>query len=151
VLAQTDPGPRAGAAGAGGAIAGLTVKEGKFFDAGLDEFTEVASAIGSVPNTEPGLGPRFNLTSCANCHAQPAIGGTSPSTNRQVPANPASPSQISLLTGLGILSASGPTREVRFATDAQGHPDGGVHDLFTIKGLPGAPSACDAVQQPDFT
>src|SRR5262245_28093744 len=78
VLAQNDPGVRGGAAGAGGPVAGLTIKEGKFFDSGLDSFGEVASVTGSVAGTEPGLGPRFNLTGCAGCHAAPAIGGTSP-------------------------------------------------------------------------
>src|SRR5262245_61967153 len=63
----TDPGVRGGPAGAGGRLAGLTVKEGKFFDVGLDEFNEVQSPTGSTPGTEPGLGPRFNLDSCAGC------------------------------------------------------------------------------------
>src|SRR5262245_65122448 len=71
--AQTDPGPRGGAAGAGAPIPGLTVKEGKFFDAGLDEFQEVQSVNGSVANTEEGLGPRFNMNSCSSCHAHPAV------------------------------------------------------------------------------
>jgi CxxC motif-containing protein (DUF1111 family) len=145
-MAQTDPGPRGGAAGAGGRVAGLTVKESKFFDSGLDSFGEVASVTGSVAGTEEGLGPRFNMTSCANCHAQPAIGGTSPALNPQVnpQVNPAPADQINLVTGLGMLSASGPVREVRFTTD------GGVHDLFTIKGLPGTPGNC-SLNQPDFT
>jgi hypothetical protein len=73
-----DPGVRGGAAGAGGQLPGLTVKESKFFDAGLDAFTEVQSVTGSIPGTEAGLGPRFNLDSCGGCHSQPAIGGTSP-------------------------------------------------------------------------
>src|SRR5262245_29195717 len=147
LIAQStsDPGVRLGAAGAGGPLAGLTVKEGKFFNAGLDEFTEVASVDGSVPDTEEGLGPRFNLTGCATCHSQPAIGGTSPAVNPQVdPAvNPAQSSQIALLTSLNILSLDGPVREVRFSTD------GGVHDLFTIQGLPGTPAGCN-ISQPDF-
>jgi len=71
IHAQTDPGPRGGAAGAGGAIAGLTNKEGKFFADGQTRFAEVET----VAN---GLGPRFNFTSCAGCHAFPASGGTSP-------------------------------------------------------------------------
>ena len=41
-MAQSDPGPRGGAAGAGGRVAGLTLKESKFFDSGLDSFGEVA-------------------------------------------------------------------------------------------------------------
>src|SRR5262245_19672525 len=116
--AQTDPGPRGGAAGAGGKISGLTVKEKKFFDAGLDEFQEVASVDGSVADTEEGLGPRFNLTGCATCHAHPSVGGTSPSENPQLNGtNPAAATQKQLLTGLGILSPLGPVREVRFTTD----------------------------------
>ena len=84
-LAQTnptDPGPRGGTAGAGGSIAGLTVKESKFFDAGLDEFQEIQSVVESQVGEE-GLGPRFNLNSCAGCHAHPAVGGSSPATNPQ--------------------------------------------------------------------
>src|SRR5262245_37892661 len=84
VLAQTDPGPRGGPAGAGGPIPGVTLKEGKFFDAGLDAFTEVQSVSGTIAGTEQGLGPRFNLDSCGGCHAQPATGGTSPSINPQI-------------------------------------------------------------------
>jgi CxxC motif-containing protein (DUF1111 family) len=139
--AQVDPGPRQGPAGAGARIANLTLKESKFFDSGLESFGEVASVTGSVVGTEPGLGPRFNMTSCAGCHAQPAVGGSSPSVNPQVSAAPAS--QVSLLTSLNIINANGPVREVRFSTD------GGVHDLFTIVGLPGAPAGCN-IQQPDF-
>jgi CxxC motif-containing protein (DUF1111 family) len=141
-FAQTDPGPRSGPAGAGARIASLTVKEAKFFDAGLDSFGEVASVTGSVAGTEAGLGPRFNMTSCAGCHAHPAVGGSSPADNPQI--NAATPEQVTLVTSLGIISAKGPIREVRFTTD------GGVHDLFTIVGLPGTPAACN-IQQPDFT
>src|SRR5438034_10416611 len=126
-MAQTDPGPRGGAAGAGGPIAGLTLKEGKFFDSGADSFQEVASVTGSVAGTEPGLGPRFNLNSCAGCHAHPAVGGTSPASNPQVVGGVAQQSQVDFLTGLGIISSDGPVREVRFTTD-NGVPDGGVHD-----------------------
>jgi CxxC motif-containing protein (DUF1111 family) len=142
--APTDPGARGGAAGAGGPIANLTLKEGKFFASGLDSFGEVASVTGSVAGTEEGLGPRFNLNSCAGCHAQPAVGGSSPAHNPQVDVG--TPSEVSTLIGLGIISDSGPVREVRFSTD------GGVHDLFTIVGLPGTPAACNStiLAQPNF-
>jgi CxxC motif-containing protein (DUF1111 family) len=140
-VAQTDPGPRGGAVNAGARLPGLTTKEAKFFAAGLDEFMEVASVTGGVEDTEIGLGPRFNMNSCAACHSQPAIGGSSPASNPQVSGGP--PAQVSVLTGLGILSADGPVREVRFTTD------GGVHDLFTIMGLPDTPAACH-IAQPDF-
>ncbi len=137
----TDPGPRAGnAGGAGGQIANLTVKEAKFFDAGLNEFEEVQSVDGNAEDTEEGLGPRFNSNSCVSCHAHPAAGGTSPSKNPQVIIGP--PNQVTALTSLGIINENGPVREVRFASD------GGVHDLFTVAGLEGAGNC--APSQPNF-
>jgi CxxC motif-containing protein (DUF1111 family) len=141
----TDPGARGGSAGAGGSMANLTVKEAKFFDAGLDEFQEVQSVIGSVADTEEGLGPRFNSNSCVSCHAHPAAGGTSPAANPQVSmaVSLGLTEQVNTLTSLGIISPNGPVREVRFASD------GGVHALFTITGLPGAEN-CQIVQ-PDFS
>src|SRR5437867_12302709 len=82
----TDPGVRGDPPGAGGPIDSLSTFERLFFDAGLEAFKEVQSVQGEdlVPGTEPGLGPRFNLDSCAGCHAQPDVGGTSPSKNPQV-------------------------------------------------------------------
>jgi CxxC motif-containing protein (DUF1111 family) len=142
--AQSDPGPRGGAAGAGGRVSGLTVKESKFFDSGLDAFEEISSVTGAVPGTEAGLGPRFNLTSCAGCHAHPAVGGSSPAVNPQVSVAPTA-AQLALVTTMNdIIRSDGPVREVRFVTD------GGVHDLFTIAGLSGTPVACH-ISQPDFT
>jgi len=134
--AQTDPGPRSGAAGAGAPIAGLTVKEGKFFADGQSRFQEVDG----IAN---GLGPRFNLNSCAGCHAQPAVGGSSPASNPQVSGNVAPATQVNALTSLGLISLSGPVREIRFQSD------GGVHDLFTISGMSGAPAGCN-ISQPNF-
>ena len=140
-FAQTDPGVRSGSPGAGGQISGLTVKEGKFFASGQDAFQEVASVLGTVPNTERGLGPRFNLDSCAGCHKFPSVGGSSPATNPQVSVAPIS--QVSPLMLMKIISPNGPVREVRFLSD------GGVHDLFTIMGRPDTPSGC-SILQPDF-
>jgi len=97
-------------------------------EAGRDDvaeaFGEVASVTGSVQDTEEGLGPRFNSNSCVSCHSHPAMGGSSPATNPQVSVAPQA--QVDPLVNLGIISANGPVREVRFTTD------GGVHDLFTI-------------------
>ena len=140
-LAQTDPGVRGGAPAAGGKIAGLSDNQAKFFSAGQDAFLEVASVDGSVPDTEEGLGPRFNLDSCAGCHKFPAVGGSSPAINPQMTAAPLS--QVTPLQILNIISANGPIREVRFASD------GGVHDLFTIMGRPDTPAGC-SISQPDF-
>src|SRR5262245_57262974 len=78
VRAQNDPGARGAEAGAGGPVAGLTVKEAKFFQSGAEAFGETASVTGSVNDTEDGLGPRFNSNSCVSCHSHPAMGGSSP-------------------------------------------------------------------------
>ncbi len=52
----------------GSPLPGLTAQEFELFRLGREEFSEVESA-------EDGLGPAFNGTSCAVCHAVPAIGG----------------------------------------------------------------------------
>jgi len=130
-LAQVDPGRRGGPASAGGPAAGLSVKEQKFFSDGLERFSEVDTVAS-------GLGPRFNLNSCGGCHAAPAIGGSSPSTNPQVAVAP--PGQYANVSA--FILASGPVREVRFKSD------GGVHDLYTIAGLAGTPGGCNLTQPP---
>src|SRR2546425_7111808 len=56
-----DPGVRGDPAGAGGPIDGLSANEKIFFEAGLEAFNEVQDVQGD----DPGLGPRFNLDSCA--------------------------------------------------------------------------------------
>ena len=137
-----DPGVRGGPAGAGGAIPGLTASEQKFFQAGLEEFAE-AEGVGD------GLGPRFNLDSCAGCHTQPAVGGTSPAVNPQVDiatafgARNAVPSFITL---------NGPIREARFKFKPDGTRDGNVHALYVISGRvddTGDASSCNLAQE-DF-
>jgi len=55
---------------AGEPLAGLTSAQLAAFGEGRDEFTEVERA-------QDGLGPVFNGRSCAECHDQPAVGGTS--------------------------------------------------------------------------
>jgi len=124
----TDPGVRSGAAGAGAALAGLTPNEHSYFNVGLEDFEEAED----VPD---GLGPRMNLDSCAGCHIQPAVGGSSPATNPQI-------AFASKLGGTDrvppFLSLNGPVREARFVRNADGSPDGGVHALFTVNGRQGA-------------
>ncbi|MBZ5725326.1 MAG: thiol oxidoreductase [Acidobacteriia bacterium] len=129
LTAQTDPGVRAGAS-AGGPISGLTSAQLALFNAAKAAFQEVDSVTGTEPGAAgKGLGPRFNMNSCAGCHAQPAVGGTSPFTNPQ----------IGVATEFGavntvpsFISATGPVREARFIRNPDGTPDGGVHDLFSI-------------------
>src|SRR5213075_714878 len=82
-----DPGPRGGPAAAGGFYPTLGEAERTTFASALAIFKEVASVSGTVPG-EPGtgLGPTFNGNSCSLCHAQPAIGGSSPGPKS--PQNP---------------------------------------------------------------
>jgi hypothetical protein len=47
-----------------------------------------------------------------------------------------------------FLSTEGPVREVRFKYAADGSRDGGVHELFTIRGRADAPGC--PIEQPDF-
>src|SRR6266481_5886083 len=70
--AQVDPGIRGGPPGAGQPFAsGLTAGDLSFFnDPGLAQFSQVEAVA-------DGLGPRFNLDSCAGCHIFPAVGGSS--------------------------------------------------------------------------
>jgi len=133
-----DPGVRGGAAGGGGAIAGLSKTETDFFFAGQDAFQEVDS----VPE---GLGPRMNLDQCSGCHAQPAVGGTSPFVNPQL-AFASKDGGTDFVPS--FIAANGPVREARFVKNPDGTPDGGVHDLFTITGRTGA-TGC-TLAQPDF-
>ncbi len=57
----------------GSPLPGLTGGELELFRMGLEDFKEVETA-------EDGLGPAFNGTSCAVCHAVPAVGGISTMT-----------------------------------------------------------------------
>jgi CxxC motif-containing protein (DUF1111 family) len=131
-----DPGVRGGAPGAGGPIAGLSETESAYFAAGLDTFTE-------VEDSAEGLGPRMNLDSCGGCHAQPAVGGTSPAVNPQAAMAVAGGDTMP-----SFISANGPVREARFVRNPDGTPDGGVHDLFTITARTGA-TGC-VLTQPNF-
>ena len=144
----TDPGVRGDPAGAGDPIDGISENERKFFVAGLEAFREVQSVQGGAiegEETEPGLGPLFNLDSCAGCHAQPAVGGTSPFTNPQVDvANKAGATNVVP----DFIIKHGPVREARFKFNPDGTRDGGVHDLFTITGRTDA-VGCN-IAQPDF-
>ncbi len=145
-FAQTDPGPRGGAAGAGGPLAGLSANESAFFTAAKARFGEVDSVQGTIAGEGGvGLGPRFNGNSCAQCHAQPAVGGSSP-----ISVNP----QVALATRDGatntvfpFIHSPGPVREIRLINvPGTNTPDGGVHDLYTIKGRTDAPG-CAAAQE----
>ncbi|HKN24899.1 MAG TPA: di-heme oxidoredictase family protein [Candidatus Acidoferrum sp.] len=147
-----DPGVRAGSVNAGSPLSTLTSTQLQYFQDGLTRFQEVDQ----VAN---GLGPTFNSNSCSGCHAQPAVGGTSPSTSQypNIGPNP----QIEAATANGatnripfFISSDGPVREARFpfVVNSNGAvtrtPDGGVHALFTISGRADA-TGC-SLAQPNF-
>jgi CxxC motif-containing protein (DUF1111 family) len=147
-----DPGVRAGSVNAGQALSTLSPSQIQFFNDGQTRFNQVEQ----VAN---GLGPTFNSNSCASCHAQPAVGGTSPRAdqypnlgpNAQIAAANAGSATNSVPF---FITADGPVREARFpfAVNPNGSrnstPDGGVHALFTIAGRTDGGSC--ALAQPNF-
>ena len=157
VLAQSDPGPRGGAASAGGPAAGLGADYTSLFTSARQRFQEIDSVSGAVAGENGvGLGPTFNANSCTSCHAQPDAGGSSPHpTLGQVrKSNPqVAFATLDRLSGRSqtvpsFITAAGPVREARFIANPDGSADGGVHALYTIAGRVDAPS-CTAAQ-PDF-
>jgi hypothetical protein len=157
LMAQSDnfqPGPPR----AGGPLPGLTDDEQKLFTASTAAFMEADSVKGGFVSPvfgveqSAGLGPRFNMVSCAGCHAQPAAGGTSPFRNPQIDAA-ADAGARNIIPA--FITLTGPVREVRFksAVDANGNKvsplqrDGGVHALFTVTGRSDAPG-CNIAQPP---
>jgi CxxC motif-containing protein (DUF1111 family) len=139
-----DPGPRGGTPFAGDPFDDLTGDEKEMFRVGKEDFE-------SEEGVKDGLGPRFNFVSCAGCHAQPAVGGTSPDPN------PLFRVTGDLQPGLGFgknndipsfITLHGPIREARFQYNPDGSRDGGVHALFVISGHPDAPNC--TIKQEDF-
>ncbi len=153
--AARDPGPRAGAGASATAYTTLNPEEQKLFSESMMVFQEVDSVSGG-PEPGEGLGPTFNGNSCAQCHAQPDIGGSSPGLSS--PQKPIPNPQIALATldrtagGAQVvppfITAAGPVREARFVRNPDGSADGGVHGLYTIAGRTDAPGC--ALAQPDF-
>jgi len=145
IAAQKDPGPRTGAAEPK-PLSGLSPDLQSFFNAAISNFMEVDSVSGTISGEGgSGLGPTFNGNSCAQCHAFPAVGGSSPATNPQV--------ELATLDGAqntvpSFITSTGPVREARFIRNSDGSPDGGVHGLFTIAGRTDA-EGCD-LKQPNF-
>ena len=166
-----DPGVRGGSVDAGRPLASLSPAQRKFFDEALDIFKEINSVKGEAAGADSvGLGPRFNGDSCAGCHAQPAVGGTSPSTRHFPSIGPNPQTLVANREGAtnripSFVTADGPVREARFKhpVDARGQInfqrlDGSVHPLFTITGrsdatntigITGKPQTCH-LAQPDF-
>jgi len=138
VFRAQDPGVRGGAPGAGGALGGLSANQQGFFQQGLTDFNE-------AEEVDEGLGPRMNLDGCGGCHAQPAVGGSSPAVNPQVAFATKSGGTDKVPS---FVRLRGPVREARLVRNPDGTPNGGVAALFTITGRDGA-AGC-TLAQPDF-
>jgi CxxC motif-containing protein (DUF1111 family) len=151
----SDPGARAGVRGAGGPYDQLSKDEQTFFATARDVFAEIDSVSGKIEEGK-GLGPSFNGNSCAQCHSEPDVGGSSshPTLGHVRVPNP----QVGLATldrAAGgaqkvpsFITPDGPIREARFVKNADGSNDGGVHGLYTIAGRTDAPGC--TLAQPDF-
>src|SRR6202050_3561286 len=118
--AAPDPGTGAEKVDAGKPLATLTNDQLQFFLDGQSRFAQVDSVSGTAPG-EPGtgLGPTFNSNSCASCHAQPSMGGTSPSASQYPTVGPHP--HVAVVTDYGaantlpsFIALDGPVREVRF-------------------------------------
>ena len=150
--AQKDPGPRAGAPGAGFPYPTLNANERSLYSQAFLRFVKPVSVSGTIEKGK-GLGPTFNGNSCAMCHAQPSIGGSTPGVTS--PEEPQSNPQVALASLDGatnsvpsFITANGPVLVVRFVRKADGSPDGEVHGLYTIAGRTDA-KGCN-LKQPDF-
>jgi CxxC motif-containing protein (DUF1111 family) len=138
-----DPGPRADSIDAGGFLLGLTAAQQAQAADGAMRFMESETFPG-------GLGPLYNsgtLHACGGCHAQPNMGGSSPSASAYpyIGPNPQATEDYNAYSATNVIppfiTASGPVREMRLDyfhnSDGSlnlGAPDGGVHDLFTVTG-----------------
>jgi len=158
-FAAHDPGVRGGSVDAGQPVQGLSEDQQRYFLNGQTRFLEVDSVSGGITGEMGvGLGPGFNSNQCASCHAQPGVGGTSPSKSAFpfLGANP----QVAVATLDGATNAipyfiteDGPVREARFKLtlnpdgSLSNTGDGGVHDLFTIRGRTDATNAMGATGQ----
>ena len=127
-------------------LSGLSPDLQSFFNDAMVDFMEVDSVSGTISGEGgAGLGPTFNGNSCAQCHAHPAVGGSSPASNPQVALANLDGAQNTVPS---FITSDGPVREARFIRNPDGSPDGGVHGLFTIAGRTDA-EGC-ALKQPDF-
>jgi hypothetical protein len=154
LLSQNDPGPRPGPPAAGSFFPTLSANQQAFFNQAQQRFQKIDFVSGGIAGENGvGLGPTFNGNSCAQCHAQPAVGGSSPGLT--IPQNAIQNLQILLATLDGatnsvptFMTAGGPVREARFVRNPNGSLDAGVHGLYTIAGRPDA-AGCN-LAQPDF-
>lgn len=109
-----------------------------------------------------GLGARHNADQCFSCHAQPTLGGSggflvpNPGQGKALPPeNPMFrlvPHRFGRQNVVPSFEAQyGPIREVRMKYKPDGTRDGGVHQLWTVRGSTNDPTiASCSIVQPDF-
>ena len=113
----------------------------------LGSFIDPTMAKLVTRTNSAGLGVRFNGDQCLGCHNQPALGGSGgfmvpnpqdPVSLQRKPENPMFdliPHRKGATNSVpSFIEQYGPIREVRFARNPNGTPDGGVHQLFTVVG-----------------
>src|SRR5215470_1405638 len=116
-------------------------------DLTLGALIDPAQANFITKTNSAGLGVRFNGDQCLACHNQPALGASGgflvpnpqdPPNQFRKPENPMFdliPHRKGATNHVpSFITQFGPIREVRFAKNPDGTPDGGVHQLFTIVG-----------------
>ncbi len=109
-----------------------------------------------------GLGARHNADQCFVCHSQPMLGGSGgfivPNPADATPQQAENPQFHLVPHRFGRQNKVpsferqfGPVREVRFKYHTDGTRDGGVHQLWTVRGSTNDPTipSC-GLEQPDF-
>jgi CxxC motif-containing protein (DUF1111 family) len=141
-----DPGVRQAATDGGAPVPlpGISSNEMPYFQDGAKRFQAVEVVSGATSTQGNGLGPRFNSDSCSSCHAQPYVGGSSPSVN---PLFAVAAAEGATNVMPWFEAQNGPAREARFI-QSNGVADGGVHNLFVVSGRNDAGS-CN-IAQPSF-
>ena len=123
---------------------------------------ELDPVFPQIRSNSNGLGARHNADQCFICHAHPVLGGSGgfivPNPADAVP-QPAENPQFRLIPHRfgrqNIVPAFeeqyGPIREVRFKFKPDGTRDGGVHQLWTVRGSTNDPTIPNcSLTQPDF-
>jgi hypothetical protein len=123
---------------------------------------ELDPAFPQFHTNSNGLGARHNSDQCFSCHAQPTLGGSGgflvPNPGQQVALPPENPMFRLVPFRFGkqnkvpsFEQQYGPIREVRFKRNPDGTRDGGVHQLWVVRGIQNDSTipSC-AIVQPDF-
>jgi len=123
---------------------------------------ELDPVFPQIHTNSNGLGARHNADQCFICHAHPVLGGSGgfivPNPGEPIPL-PAENPQFRLVPHrfsreniVPVFEEQyGPIREVRFKFRPDGSRDGGVHQLWTVRGSTNDPTIPNcALTQPDF-